>query len=271
MASTLEFLHQQPVTFLNPITRLLWAMRKGERPEYDQLTFFGAREGGKTHAFNWLVCMCLGLNLSVTFYLLRYLKTDIYQSVWTELMNRLLALGWLGERPTDVQARVTYREFRRGNVLVICKGLHQSQRDKVPIKGQFQYTTDYCIAVFEECDEMDLEEHLDIQLALRSPRLDVHAVVINMGNPLRESNQFSRRVDEWLPYNQTELHTRFYDQRVITYPLQIRHLDGRWETVYTRHLVVRHALDANKYALANPRTMAKMAELERTQPQKYLA
>ena len=141
----------------------------------------------------------------------------------------------------------------------------------VQLKGRFQYNTRYCCAIYEECDEMLRKEQLAIETALRSSKLNGQLLIINCGNPLLRANEFSLYVDENLPYNPLQMQQNGSDQMLVKDTVRVTKLDGETEDVTIRKLFIRHAITANKFALANPDTMKTMQKWQRENPKTYEA
>ena len=264
-----KFVNQVPVPFLNLFEIAYEAIRHKQELPVSEVIIFGSRFGGKTHAFNWLALRCLIEGLPVTIYIFRYFKNDVEPTIWREFLNKLRAT-W----PDDqfVSINYSYRWIKHGKCEIYFKGLHQQKTDIISLKGQFQYTTPYCISIFEECDEMEPEELTDIQTSMRADTPDGRLMMVACGNPYSIDNPFSKYFDKFLPYNQEKMRKKLAYRKLVTDEVEIKPLGSKTiKQVQLKRLFIRHSIEANPFALANADSMLKMKKVKETNPLKYEA
>ena len=261
-----EFLKTTPLNYLSFFKRILYDINFNKKHEIDEYVIFGARYGGKTFSYNWLIMMCLGANLSVTFYIFRYFKGDVSKSIFKEILSLLELLDWYDE----CEINLSRWTIKRGNVEILCDGIHgiRKEYDVKSAKGQKTqsfYNTKYAIIIFEECDEMSRDEIYNKTTAIR-PRFNGQTIIINCGNPLHADNDFSLFVDKNLPYNFNYLLENTFQSKIIT-----NHFQTKKGIIQYRQKFIRYTIEANPFAMENPNVRQNILKWKDINPKKYEA
>ena len=264
-----NFIDQSPVLFLDIFRQTFNAIYWRQELPASEVIIFGSRYGGKTHSFNWLALRCLILRLPVTIYIFRYLKGDVELSIWHEFLNKLRDVWPYHD---FIKINYSYRKIKHGDCEIYFKGLHQQKKDKIAFKGLFTYQTPYCIAIFEECDEMEPEELTDIQTSMRGSNPDGRLIMFSCGNPLLLTNPFSTYFDQFLPYDENRMKVeKFYFKKVKSIISILPIGKSVRQDVIINRIFIRYCIEANPFALSNPDTMLTVEKWKETNPKKWEA